>query len=73
MDSFWLEGNMYVKFLIFGKKQRRGRKVLMSKWAGETSEKDRSFGRYNLDSKVRWGLVQGAPVNGLSVRPQNHR
>ena len=46
----------------------------MSKWAGETSGKDQSFGRYNLDSTVRrGGLVQSAPINGLSVRPQNHR
>ena len=62
MSNFW--------FLV---KNTSWWKVLMSKWAGETSEKDRSFGRYNLDSKVRGGLVQGAPINGLSVRPQNHR
>ena len=43
---------MYVIFFIFGKKNTsKRRKVLMSKWAGETSGKDQSFGRYSLDQK----------------------
>ena len=65
MDSFWLEGNMYVKFLIFGKKNTSGAESFDVKMGGGDFWKRSKFWKVQFRLKSAGGIGTRCPYKWL--------